>query len=59
MQGLMRRLRQDDAGITAFEYALIAMVIVLGIVSAVTSMGTNITQPFQTLATTISNVVNR
>lgn len=41
---------QEDDGVTAIEYALIAALIAGVIVVAVTSLGTNITTVFTTLA---------
>jgi pilus assembly protein Flp/PilA len=41
---------QEDDGVTAIEYALIAALIAGVIVVAVTSLGTNITAVFTTLA---------
>lgn len=40
-------LCRDEAGTTAWEYALIASLIVLGIVGAVTTFGTATSRPFQ------------
>jgi pilus assembly protein Flp/PilA len=44
---------QDEDGVTAIEYALIAALIAGVIVATVTTLGTNIKAVFSTLATKI------
>jgi pilus assembly protein Flp/PilA len=41
---------RDEKGVTAIEYALIASLIVLGIIAAVTSMGGSVQNTFNTIA---------
>jgi pilus assembly protein Flp/PilA len=48
-----RRLAGDDSGATAIEYGLIASLIAVVIISAVTLVGTNLSTTFQTVATAL------
>jgi pilus assembly protein Flp/PilA len=43
----------DESGVTAIEYALIAALIAVAIIGAVTTVGTNISGTFNTIATTL------
>jgi pilus assembly protein Flp/PilA len=43
----------DESGVTAIEYALIASLIAVAIIGAVTTVGTNISGTFNTIATTL------
>jgi pilus assembly protein Flp/PilA len=43
----------DDLGVTAIEYAVIAGLIALAIVTAITQIGTEITVPFSTIASNL------
>lgn len=45
-----RTLLRDDNGATAIEYGLIAALISVAIIAAVTSVGTNLTATFNTIA---------
>ena len=47
----MRRFAGDEAGATSIEYGLIAALIFLVIVGAITAIGTNLATPF----TAVSN----
>lgn len=42
MSGLLKRFREDITGATAIEYALIASLISISIVTAATSIGTRL-----------------
>ena len=42
----MTRLLRDDEGVTAIEYGLIAALIAVAIIAAVTLVGTNLTGTF-------------
>jgi pilus assembly protein Flp/PilA len=46
-------LKTDTRAVTALEYGLIAALIAAVIITAVTSLGTNISSKFQSIATTI------
>jgi Flp pilus assembly pilin Flp len=50
MMTLFRRFAGDESGITAIEYALIAGLAVLGIISSVTLLGTTFSNGFYALA---------
>ncbi|HYL49244.1 MAG TPA: Flp family type IVb pilin [Stellaceae bacterium] len=50
VRNLIVRLRRDDSGATAIEYGLIAALISVVIVTAVTSVGTNLKSVFSTVA---------
>ncbi|MES1197293.1 MAG: Flp family type IVb pilin [Pseudomonadota bacterium] len=39
---MIRRFLSDDRGTTAIEYALLATIITVGIITALTTMGTSI-----------------
>jgi pilus assembly protein Flp/PilA len=49
MNTLKNFIRQDD-GVTAIEYGLIAALIAVVIITAVTLVGTNLTARFNTIA---------
>ena len=42
----VRNFLSDESGVTAIEYALIASLIVVAIIGAVTTIGTNMTTVF-------------
>jgi pilus assembly protein Flp/PilA len=46
MTTLLNRLAGDESGVTAIEYGLIAALVVIGIISAVTTIGTTISADF-------------
>jgi pilus assembly protein Flp/PilA len=46
-------LRSDKRAVTAMEYGLIAALIAVVIITAVTSIGTNLAAKFQTIATAV------
>jgi pilus assembly protein Flp/PilA len=47
---LLKRFLKDEAGVTAIEYGLIAALIAVVIIGAVTLVGTNLTATFNTVA---------
>ncbi|HEX5279027.1 MAG TPA: Flp family type IVb pilin [Micropepsaceae bacterium] len=49
----MRKLIKDNSGATAIEYGLIAGLISVVIITAVTTVGTNLTGKFTTIATAL------
>lgn len=51
---MFTRFLKDESGATAIEYGLIASLIALAIITAATSLGTNIAAKFQEIADTIS-----
>jgi|tagenome__1003787_1003787.scaffolds.fasta_scaffold20479000_2 pilus assembly protein Flp/PilA len=50
MWALIRACAKDEAGATSIEYAFIAILISVVIVGAITTIGTNLQQPFATAA---------
>jgi len=47
----LRRFAQDEAGATAIEYGLIAALIAVGAIAAMTSFGGNLSGMFNTVST--------
>lgn len=47
---LVSRFLRDESGATAIEYGLIAALIAVVIITAVTSVGTNLSGTFNTIA---------
>jgi len=50
MKTLILRFVKDERGVTAIEYGLIATLIAVAIITAVTSVGTKLTSTFSTIA---------
>ncbi len=50
---MISRLTSDEAGVTAIEYALIASMIAIVIVGAVTVLGTHLSAAYNTVATSL------
>ncbi|BAX63767.1 MULTISPECIES: Flp family type IVb pilin [Burkholderia] len=48
---------RDQGGVTAIEYGLIAALIALGIVVALTTIGTDLSTVFSTVAATLDSAV--
>jgi Flp pilus assembly pilin Flp len=42
MLQLFKRLRADDRGVTVIEYAVLASLIIVGAITAITLVGTNL-----------------
>ncbi len=51
---MLKRFIQDEEGATAIEYGLIAALIAVVIISAVTMVGSNLSAKFGDVATAIS-----
>jgi|EndMetStandDraft_6_1072998.scaffolds.fasta_scaffold278414_3 pilus assembly protein Flp/PilA len=51
------RFIRDDEGVTAIEYGLIAALIAVVIITAVTIVGTQLSRVFDFIGTTLTNVV--
>jgi pilus assembly protein Flp/PilA len=54
MKTLFTRFTRDESGATAIEYGLIAALIAVVIITAVTTVGTNLQTTFNTVATKLS-----
>jgi len=53
MKTLLLSFAKDEAGVTAIEYGLIASLIAVVIITAVTLVGTNLTTQFNAIATAL------
>jgi pilus assembly protein Flp/PilA len=53
MKRLAQSFLRDESGATAIEYGLIAALIAVVIITAVTTVGTNLTGTFNTVATSL------
>jgi pilus assembly protein Flp/PilA len=49
----VQALRNDKRGVTALEYGLIASLIAVVIITAVTNLGTNLTSTFNTISSSL------
>ena len=54
MRNLFRRFINDQSGVTAIEYGLIAALIAVVIITAVTSVGSKLTTTFTSVATALT-----
>ena len=53
MRHIIARLARDEAGATAIEYGLIAALIAVAIITAATTVGTNLSSTFNTVASSL------
>ena len=53
MKRILTRFAKDESGATAIEYGLIAALIAIAIIGALTSIGTNLTTTFTSIGTTL------
>jgi pilus assembly protein Flp/PilA len=53
MNNLFSRFVRDESGATAIEYGLIAALIAVVIITALTTIGTNLTTQFNAIATAL------
>jgi pilus assembly protein Flp/PilA len=58
MLRFFRKLRKDENGATAIEYGLIAGLISVVIITAVTLVGTTLSQVFDHVGTTLQGVLS-
>ena len=54
MRNLFRRFINDQAGVTAIEYGLIASLIAVVIITAVKLVGTDLNSTFNSIATALT-----
>lgn len=54
MMNILRNLRKDEEGATAIEYGLIAALIAVAIISAVSTVGTELTNTFTEVSTELA-----
>jgi pilus assembly protein Flp/PilA len=50
---LLRSFRNDETGVTAIEYGLIAAGIAVAIIATVAALGTNLNTTFSTVSTSL------
>ena len=50
MRALFKKLIQDEAGVTAIEYGLIAALVAIAAIAAMTSLGSSLTSTFSLVA---------
>jgi pilus assembly protein Flp/PilA len=50
---ILRHLIENDRGVTAIEYGLIAALIAVAAIAMITSVGTNLTATFSTVASSL------
>ena len=50
MSAFFTKLIKDESGVTAIEYGLIAALIAVAAIAMITSVGTNLTSTFSTVA---------
>ena len=53
MKNLVSRFVSDESGVTAIEYGLIAALIAVVIIGAITSVGKNLTTTFTSVANSL------
>jgi pilus assembly protein Flp/PilA len=53
MFAILEKVLGDDQGVTAIEYALIASLVAVGIIAGVTSIGTTLSNTFQSVASNL------
>jgi len=53
MKSLVSRFMKDEAGVTAIEYGLLASLIAVVIITAVTNIGTNLNTKFTAISTAL------
>ncbi len=56
MSNFMTRFLKDESGATAIEYGLIAALIAVVLVGALTAVGTSLTGAFEKVSTAVSTV---
>ena len=54
MKPLFARFAKDESGVTAIEYGLIAALVSVAAISAMTAMGSSLTGLFTTVSTELS-----
>ena len=58
MKALFLRFAQDESGVTAIEYGLIAALIAVVIIVAITSVGTDLSAVFNKIANSLATVTS-
>lgn len=55
MKSILKRIWRDEDGATAVEYGLMVALIAVVIIAAVTLLGTNLSEKFDTVAVMVGN----
>ncbi|MFO1147984.1 MAG: Flp family type IVb pilin [Alsobacter sp.] len=55
MRKLLKSFIADDSGATAIEYGLIAAIVSVGLITALTSLKTNLQTTYNTIGTAVKN----
>ena len=58
MQKIIRNILKDESGATAIEYGLIAALVSVAAIAALTAMGSSLEQMFNKVAGELSNAVS-
>ena len=56
MTHLFKRFAQDESGATAIEYGLIAALVAVAIITALTTLGTDLTNTFTSVSDALTGV---
>ena len=54
---ILKKIRKDESGATAIEYGLIAALVSVAAIGALTAMGNSLNQMFTTVSTALSAAV--
>ncbi len=54
---ILKKIRKDESGATAIEYGLIAALVSVAAIGALTAMGTSLNDMFTTVAASLSGAV--
>ncbi len=54
---ILKKIRKDESGATAIEYGLIAALVSVAAIGALTAMGTSLTTMFTTVSTALAGAV--
>ena len=54
---ILKKIRKDDSGATAIEYGLIAALVSVAAIGALTAMGNSLNQMFTTVSSSLSAAV--
>ncbi len=54
---ILKKIRKDESGATAIEYGLIAALVSVAAIGALTAMGTSLTTMFTTVSTALASAV--
>ena len=56
---ILRRIRKDEAGATATEYALAAMLVAVAAAGAIGTLGTQVNEHYNEIDTAVQSAVER